>query len=69
MNITLQIELLNKAAQCIDDCLMLIYPEEFYPWQVDEAKTRFFENHGIIARTATMADELRKIAGELDKNK
>jgi hypothetical protein len=56
------IDLLNNAAQCIDDCLILIYPEVFYPEQIKEAKNRFFENNGIIARTATMANELRKLS-------
>jgi len=61
------IDLLKNAAECIDDCLMIIYPEEFYDHQVDEAKNRFFKAKGIIARTATMADALRALVEKVKK--
>lgn len=63
------IELLNKAADCIDDCLVIIYPEEFDDWQVVEAQNRFFKSKGIINRTATVADALRALAERSRKNK
>jgi len=61
------LELLSQAARCIDDCLMIIYPEEFTYKDVNEAKKRFFENKGIISRTATMADSLRKLKEKIKK--
>ncbi|MFC1453690.1 hypothetical protein ACFLQL_00740 [Verrucomicrobiota bacterium] len=62
------IALLGKAADCIDDCLVMIYPEEFDDWQIIEARKRFALQRGIIARTATMADGLRKLKKKLKEN-
>jgi len=56
------LQLLNDAARCIDDCLIIIYPEEFDDWAIVEAKKRFVNCRGIISRTATMADALRQLA-------
>jgi hypothetical protein len=54
---------LLDAAQCLDDCLIRIYPEEFGKKYQEEAAERFGANGGTIARIATVADALRKIAG------
>jgi len=51
------------AAQCLDDCLIRIYPEEFEKKYQEEASERFSANGGTIARIATVADVLRKVAG------
>jgi len=54
---------LMDAAQCLDDCLIRIYPEEFEKKYQEEASERFSANGGTIARIATVADVLRKVAG------
>ena len=53
---------LLDAAQCLDDCLIRIYPEEFEKKHQKEASERFGNNGGTIARIATVADGLRKVA-------
>lgn len=55
-------ELLFDAAQCLDDCLVRIYPEEFTGSVAEAAKARFLRGGGIISRTATIADALRVAA-------
>lgn len=53
-------QLLLDAAQCLDDCVMLIYPEDFAPELVEQAKVRFAKSGGIIGRTCDLAEGLRK---------
>jgi len=55
-------ELLD-AARCLDDCLIRIYPEEFTEKHREEAAQRFWDGHGTINRISTIADNLRKAAG------
>jgi len=52
--------LLTDAARCLDDCLILMMPEEFEPESKDEALTRFHEGGGRLTRIATLADKLRE---------
>lgn len=55
-------ELLLDAAQCLDDCLVRIYPEEFKPTDHTGASIRFSRGGGTISRIANLADALRGIA-------
>jgi len=56
------VDALLEAAQCLDDCLIRIYPEEFSQKHINAAAERFGENCGTIARIATIADKLRSLA-------
>ena len=56
------VDALLEAAQCLDDCLIRIYPEEFSQKHINAAAERFGENCGTIARIATIADKLRTLA-------
>jgi hypothetical protein len=58
------------AAQCLDDCLVRIYPEEFDMQSKINAAIRFGEGRGTISRIATIADKLRSLAqraGEMER--
>lgn len=53
-------KLLTDCAECLDDCLIRIYPDEFEKKYIDAACHRFSEHHGTIARIATLVDRINK---------
>ena len=55
-------DILREAAQCLDDCLIRIYPEEFEKKHHEEARKRWGKYKGTISRIATIALKLRKMA-------
>ena len=59
--------LLLDAAQCLDDCLIRIYPEEFEDKHIQAAARRFGASGGTINRIATLSDNLRKQKEEVDR--
>ena len=58
--------LLSEAAQCLDDCVIRMFPEEFTPENIDAAAQRFFDACGAIARVSNIADRLRKVNAAAD---
>ena len=52
-------DLLADAAQCLDDCLIRIYPDEFTEAQIKSATHRWSLGGGTIARIAKLATALR----------
>jgi len=55
---------LLEAAQCLDDCLIRIYPEEFEQKYIDEARERWGKQGGTIGRITDTADRLREIKAQ-----
>ena len=51
--------LLSDCAECMDDALIKIYPEEFTEKYKEDAGKRFANGGGIINRIATIADKAR----------
>lgn len=51
----------KEAAQCLDDCLILIYPEEFTTSDFSAATQRMSDGGGVINRVAGCADKLRGV--------
>jgi len=54
-------DVLLEAAECLDDCLVRIYPEEFSDESIKAANVRFSKGRGTIARIATIVDKLKKM--------
>ena len=57
-------KLLGECADCMDDCLVKIYPEEFDEERKELAGERFSDGGGIIGRIADLADGARSEAAK-----
>ena len=57
-------KILGECADCMDDCLVRIYPEEFDEERIELAGERFFDGGGTIGRIADLADSARNEAAK-----
>lgn len=58
------LQLLADCAECLNDCLIRIYPEEFEQKYIDEADERFYKHHGTIARIASLVERINATCHE-----
>jgi hypothetical protein len=52
-------QLFSDCAECLDDCLIRIYPEEFEQKYIAEAGERFAKHRGTIARIADLVERIK----------
>ena len=60
-------DLACQAAQCLDDCLVRFFPEEFREESREAAAQRFSDAGGSISRCANIADQLRNTTNIYDR--
>lgn len=53
-------KLLADCAECLDDCLVRMYPDEFDRDTVTDADKRFFEHNGGIARVTDLFERIKR---------
>lgn len=63
------LQLLSDCAECLDDCLIRIYPEEFEQKHIDKAGERFSKGHGTIARISNLVEKIKMFKSAKPDNK
>ena len=58
------LNLLRDGAECLDDCLMRIYPDEFSQDNINDSAKRWSSQGGTIARIAKLSDKMKEIVKE-----